>query len=454
MPKIVLIGAGSVVFAKTLITDILSFPSLQEGTLSLVDVNPERLQLIAAYARRLIEQQQLPVRLQVTTDRREALQGAHFVITVIQVGGVRAYELDMGIPARYGIHQAVGDTIGPGGVFRGLRTLPVLLEVCRDMEALCPDAWLLNYSNPMAINCWGIYRATRIRVVGLCHSVQNTAAYLARVLGLHYRRLRYWAAGINHLAWFLRLECDGRDLYPRLRARMRQPAIEQADRVRVAVMRLFGYFVSESSYHLSEYLPYFRRTPELIAEYLPQPKDYLGMYRNGLDEQRRSIERQLAGEEALPLRRSREYASYVIDSLVSAQPRRFNLNVRNDSLITNLPQGACVEVPCMVDGTGIHPCHVGDLPGQCAALDRQSINVQELGVEAALTRNRKTVRQALAVDPLTSALLVPRQVRKMADEMLEAEKEWLADLHERPLAARGRGRQALARALALESKCR
>jgi alpha-galactosidase len=431
MPKIVLIGAGSVVFAKTLIGDMLSFPALQGGTLSLVDISSERLELIAAYTQRLIAELRLPTQLEVTTDRRQALRGADYVITVIQVGGARAYELDIEIPRRHGVDQAVGDTIGPGGVFRGLRSIPVLLDICRDMEALCPHAWLLNYTNPMAINVWALRRSSTIKVVGLCHSVLATAAYLARVMGVRFDRLRYWAAGINHLAWFLKLECNGRDLYPLLRRRLRQPEVEEADRVRVAILKLFGYFVSESSYHLSEYVPYYRRTPELIAHYLPQPRDYLGIYRSGLDEQRRTIEAQLASCQPLRLRRSREYASYIIDSLATGVPRRFNLNVLNDGLITNLPQGCCVEVPCLVDGAGVHPCHVGALPPQCAALDQGAINLQALAVEAALTRSRKAVRQALAVDPLTSAVLTPREAREMADEMLEAEREWLPDMQER-----------------------
>jgi len=432
MTKIVLIGAGSVVFAKTLIADILSFPGLQQSTL--VDLNAERLQLIAAYTRRLIAQQRLPTRLQVTVERREALPGAGYVITVIQIGGSRAYELDMEIPRRYGIDQAVGDTIGPGGVFRGLRSIPALLAIARDMEELCPEAWLLNYTNPMAINVWGLYRGSHIRVVGLCHSVQATAAYLARVMGVPYDKLRYWAAGINHLSWFLTLRCNGRDMYPTLRRKMREPAIEEPERVRASVLRQFGYFVSESSYHLSEYLPYYRRTPELIAEYLPIPRDYLAMYKNGLQEQQQAIEAQLASPQPLTVRRSREYASYIIDSLVTGTPRRFNLNVKNEGLITNLPEGSCVEVPCLVDGIGVHPCRVGDLPPQCAVLDRDSINVQELAVEAALTGSRRAVRQALSVDPLTSTLLRPHQARQMADEMLAAEREWLPQFPERAAA--------------------
>lgn len=435
MPKIVLIGAGSVVFAKTLIGDILSFPSLQDATLSLVDLNGERLQLMAAYTRRLIAEQRLPARLEVTEDRRQVLPGADYVITVIQVGGARAYQLDMDIPRRYGVDQAVGDTIGPGGVFRGLRSIPVLLDICRDMEELCPNAWLLNYTNPMAINVWALRRGSKVKVVGLCHSVMGTAAYLARTIGIPFERLHYWAAGINHVAWFLKLECEGRDLYPLLKRKMRDPAVEEADRVRIAVMGLFGYFVSESSYHMSEYVPYFRRTPELRQHYLPQPRDYLGFYVSSLDEQRRSMEAQLASCEPLRPRRSHEYASYIIDSLVTGVPRRFNLNVRNDGLITNLPPGCCVEVPCLVDGAGIHPCHVGDLPPQLAAIDRSNINVQELAVEAALTGSRKAVRQALAVDPLTAAILTPEQARQMADEMLEAEREWLPEFQRRRVAA-------------------
>jgi alpha-galactosidase len=433
MPKIVLIGAGSVVFAKTLITDMLTFAALQSSTISLVDIDPDRLQLITAYARRVIEQQRLPATVEMTTDRREALPGADFVITVIQVGGSRAYELDMLIPARYGVNQAVGDTIGPGGVMRGLRSIPILLGIAHDMEELCPKAWLLNYTNPLAMNVWALYRGSKIKVVGLCHSVQGTAAYLARIVGVRFDKLRYWAAGINHLAWYLKLQCDGHDLYPVLRRRMRDPSIESADRPRFAMLRQTRHFVSESSYHLSEYVPYFRRTPEQIAAFLPQPRDYLAMYENGLNEQRQAIEAQLAGARPINLRRSREYASYIVDSIAANVPRRFNLNTRNDGLITNLPPGCCVEVPCLVDGAGIHPCYVGDLPEQCAALDRWSINVQALGVEAALTGSARSARQAMAVDPLTASLLTPRESRAMADELLDAEAEWLPELRRTPL---------------------
>ena len=275
MAKIVLIGAGSHVFSRRLITDILTYEELRDSTITLMDIDTERLSLIKSFAEKLVGQYGFETRIESTTDRREALQGADYVIVTIRVGGDEASNLDLEIPARYGIKQGVGDTIGPGGIFYGLRHVPVLLDICHDMEDLCPDAWLINYTNPMAINCWAIYDYTRIKSVGLCHSVQGTAADLARYLGAPLEELSYWVAGINHMAWFLKLRWRGRDAYPILREKFKYPEVYSRpdahwagpDIVRVEIFKAFGYFNTESSQHMSEYVPYFRKRPELFEKY-------------------------------------------------------------------------------------------------------------------------------------------------------------------------------------------
>ena len=425
MPKIAMIGAGSVVFAQRLTTDILSWSELEDSTIALMDINTERLELIGALADRLVREKQLPARIERTTDRREALDGADYVIVMIQVGGVAAVRPDVEIPHRYGVDQAVGDTLGPGGVFRGLRTIPVILDICRDISELCPNALLINYTNPMAMLCWAISAATSIRAIGLCHSVQGTSRQLANYIGAPYEEIGYWVAGINHQAWFLRFEWRGADAYPRLRQAMDDPAIYDRDRVRFEVMRHFGYFVTESTRHMSEYVPFFRRTRELAEQYAPPwGRDY-DLYVARQERYYDAVRRQVAGEEPIPTDRTHEYCSYILHSIETNTPFRINANVPNTGLITNLPNGACVEVPCLVDNTGIHPCFVGDLPSQCAALNRTNINVQELAVRAALTGDREAVYQAVALDPLTASVLSLDVSRRMTDELFAASEPWL-----------------------------
>ncbi len=424
MPRIAMIGAGSVVFARRLMLDILSWPELQESQLWLMDINTERLALIEALVRKVITDHHLGASVHATTDRARALDGADYVITTISVGW--AYEPERpeyAIPLRYGLNQSVADTIGVGGIFRFLRTAPTMLEICRDIERLCPDALLLNYVNPMAMLCWTIARATRVRTIGLCHSVQGTAEQIAAYIGIPAEELSYWTAGINHQAWYLVLRRGKEDLYPRLRACLDDPAIYARDRVRFEILRHFGYFVTESSRHMSEYVPYFRRTPELLAQFAPEAPP-AGQDR--LTRHFESIRRQIAGMEPIDLDRSSEYCSHIIHALETNQPFRFNANVPNDDLITNLPRGCCVEVPCLADGAGIHPCHVGDLPSQLAALNRTNINVQELAVRAFLERDRDAVYQAVQVDPLASSVLSLSQMRSLTDELLAANAEWIS----------------------------
>ena len=397
MVKIVIIGAGSHVFSRRLITDILSYPELRDSTISLMDIDQERLDLITAFAKRLVEQYGFKTRIESTMNRRVTLEGADYVIVSIRVGGLEAYKLDLEIPAKYGVIQGIGDTIGPGGVFYGLRHIPTILDICYNMEDLCPEAWLINYTNPMAMICWAINDYANIKSVGLCHSVQGTAAELARYIGAPVDELSYWVAGINHMAWFLELKWRGQDAYPILREKFKDPSVYMredahwagADIVRVEIFKAFGYFNTESSQHMSEYVPYFRKRPELLKRFkLIDPVERLDRMEKNRIKQDEELKILVAKGHKFPLERSRECCSYIIHSIETRVPRRINGNVKNSGLITNLPYGCCVEVPCLVDKRGIHPCYVSDLPPQCAALNRTNINVQELAVKAAVEKDR------------------------------------------------------------------
>jgi alpha-galactosidase len=406
--KVTLIGAGSTVFARTLIGDVLSFPELREDlTIALMDIDDERLRATEHIARVLDPN----VRVEALLDRRAVLDGADYVMTMFQVGGYRpATVIDFEVPKRFGLRQTIGDTVGIGGIMRGLRTIPVLLDVCRDMEELCPEALLLQYVNPMAILCWAVARATPIRCVGLCHSVQGTARDLATDLGVD--ELEYVCAGINHLAFYLELRHRGRDVYPELRAKTDIP---EWNRVRYEVLRHFGYFCTESSEHLAEYVPWFIKSsrPELVEEFnIP------------LDEYLRRCEEQLARPlpEGLTIERSDEYGAHIIHALETDTPFVFNGNVMNDGLIENLPS-CCVEVPCVADATGITPQPVGALPPQLAALMRTNVNVQELTVEAALSGNLEHAYHAAMLDPHTAAELSLAEIHELVDQLLEAHSQ-------------------------------
>ena len=406
--KVTLIGAGSTVFARTLIGDVLSFPELHDGLrISLMDIDEDRLRA----TERMTSTAGPNVTVEATLDRRSALDGADYVLTMFQVGGYRpATVTDFDVPKRFGLRQTIGDTLGIGGVMRGLRTIPVLLDVCRDMEEVCPDAVLLQYVNPMAMLCWASARASPIRTVGLCHSVQGTARDLAADLGVD--RLEYRCAGINHLAFYLELTHRGRDVYPELRAKRDIP---DWNRVRYEVLRHFGYFCTESSEHLAEYVPWFIKSarPQLAEEFnVP------------LDEYLRRCEEQLARSvpHDLPAGRSDEYGAGIIYALETGEPLRFNGNVMNDGLIDNLPY-CCVEVPCVADADGITPQPVGSLPPQLAALIRTNLNVQELTVEAALTGSRDHVYHAAMLDPHTAGELSLGEIHELVDALLEAHGE-------------------------------
>jgi alpha-galactosidase len=440
MPKITLIGAGSTVFTRNLCSDILLTPALQDSTIALMDIDPERLAQARDLVQAIVARRSLKAQVEATADRRQAVRDADYVITTFQQGGLEAYALDIEIPQRYGVEQCVGDTLGPGGVLRALRTIPVLVDLCHDMDELAkPDALLLNYVNPMAANCWAVDAATSRPFVGLCHSVQGSSEMLASWAGVPYDEVVFLCAGINHQAWFLEFRRGAQDLYPRLWEAIQRPEIYGQEPVRIELMKHFGYFVTESSGHASEYVPYFRKNAQMVNQGLvPRFKnerdDWFDFGRTGgylrhcvarFAESKKEYQELLAGIRNLPTERTHEYGSAIIETIETNRPTRINGNVPNWGLIDNLPEGCCVEVPCLVDGNGIQPTIVGNLPTQLAALNRTNVNVQELVVEAALTGDAEAVYHAVMLDPLTAAVCTLPQIRAMVDELLEAQAHWL-----------------------------
>lgn len=436
-------GAGGWVFPMELTRDILAFPALQAATLVLYDIDPAGAERTATAARQLIELGDLPTTVVVRGELDEALQGADFVITVFQVGGVEAYGFDIEIPRSYGIDQTVGDTFGPGGIFRALRTVEALRVVAESMLRICPNALLLNYANPMAVNCWATDRLG-VRIVGLCHSVQGTSELLARELGVPYDEVTFDCAGVNHTAWFTSFRRGHEDLIPKIREVMKArhvdgttPMLPRSDdpyesneRVRAELMMLTGYFHTESSHHASEYWAWFRKTPELVREYLDREWNYLEVCR--------SVDAKDSNEEILEearregIRHGGEFAAPIMDSVVTGTPRVVYGNVRNGGAVENLPADACVEVACAVDANGPRPLRFGALPVTCAALNQVQIAGQRLTVEAAMTGDRDLVHAAVALDPLTGAVQTLPKIREMVDAMFEAEWPWLPQFDRRP----------------------
>ena len=443
MPKITLIGAGSVVFTRDLSNDILLTPALQDSTIALMDIDPQRLELARRTVQAIVEQRGGRANVTATTDQREAIRDADYVITTFQQGGLTAHALDIEIPLKYGVDQAIGDTLGPGGIFRGLRTYPVTEEICRNMDEVAPDALLLNYVNPMAANCWAVYRGTGREVVGLCHSVQGTSQMLAEWIDVPYGEITYYCAGINHQAFFLEFRQGNDDLYPRIREAVSRPEIAGSEPVRIDLLKYFGYFVTESSGHASEYVPYFRKSPERVeAELVPRfttpgnewfdngrTGGYLHKQQKYLDRAEAEFEALANGEMDLPSERSSEYCSRIIEAIETNNAIRINGNVINHQLIDNLPEGCCVEVPCLVDKNGIQPTHIGTLPPHLAALMRTNINVQSLTVEAALTQKREHIYHAAMLDPHTAAELDLDQIWSLVDDLIEAHGDWLPAYH-------------------------
>lgn len=420
MPKVVLNGAGSAEFTKDLLADILGFEELRDVTIALHDIDPERLADAEAIARWTARAMGAEPEIEAHLDRRAALEGADHVISTIRPGGHRALALDFEIPARYGVRQAMGDTLGIGSIFRALCTIPALLRLGTDMAELCPGAWLYNYTNPMAALCWAVYEGTpHGRVVGVCMSPDNTAEQLAEIVGVPIEEVTYLVAGLNHQAWVLRFEREGEDLYPLLDRAIEADPDGLGRRVRVEIYRRFGAFPSESSEHNADLVPWFMTHPEEIERLRIPVDEYLHRSERNLVRYRELRERLRAGE-GLEIDRGPEYAPQIIHSIETGRPRRIYGNVRNAGLIDNLPEGACVEVPCLVDRAGVQPTAVGSLPPQLAALNRQYANVCELTVRAALEGRRDHVYQAAMLDPVTAAALPVDRIVELVDEMIEA----------------------------------
>lgn len=431
MAKIAFIGAGSTVFAKHLIGDVLSFPELADSHIALMDIDAERLKTSQVVAEQVNRVLGTKATITATTDRAEALVDADYVINMVQIGGYKpSTVIDFEIPKKYGLRQTIADTLGIGGIFRGLRTIPFMMDLCNDMEEQCPNALLLNYTNPMAMLCWAVNQYSGIANIGLCHSVQGTAQQLCHDMGVPYNEVNYLCAGINHMAFYLKFEHNGRDLYPEIHRVVEEGRVPDWNRVRYEMLKWLGYFVTESSEHFAEYTPYFIRRDH---------PEYIERFNVPLDEYIRRCEVQIAGWEAqrekmergedLEVKRSDEYGALIIHSMETNTPRVVYGNVENNGLIDNLIPGCCVEVPCLVDKNGIQPTRIGSLPPQLAALMMTNVNVQSLTVEAALTGRKEHIYQAAMLDPHTSQDLGLDEIRALVDDMIAAHEGWIPEYH-------------------------
>jgi len=426
MARIAFIGAGSFNFTRTLVRDILTFPLLQDSTLVLMDIDPERLEYITRAIKMIIDKGKYPAQVVSTTDRSEALKGSDAVICTILAGGVSVWRHDVEIPKKHGVDVNIGDTRGPSGIFRALRTIPVMVDICKEMERYCPNAVMLNYTNPMAMLCHAMQRRSSIAVTGLCHSVQGTSEMLAKWLGANMKDISYVCAGINHQAFYTEFRWNGKDAYPLLKEAMQKPEIYNQEQVRNEMFLHLGYYVTESSGHNSEYNWWFRKRPDLIEKYCKHGTGWNpGHYGYCLDEYQRqektwrgSVENWLKKGE-VELKRGHEYAAYIINAWLGGETFQFNGNVANTNLIDNVPSGACVEVPVLARRQAIAPFHFGALPPQCAALVALNASIEMMAVEAALTGDPTLAYQAIALDPLTAAVLSLAEIKTMVTEMFQ-----------------------------------
>ena len=432
MSKITFLGAGSTVFAKNVLGDVMMTPALQGFELALYDIDPQRLKDSEQMLLNLKETLRSTCRIKAYSDRKEALRGAKYVVNAIQVGGYEPCTVtDFEVPKKYGLRQTIGDTVGIGGVFRALRTIPVMLDFARDMQEVCPDAWFLNYTNPMAVLTNVMITHGGIKTVGLCHSVQVCVPDLFRHLGMDATGVQSKIAGINHMAWLLEVTKDGIDLYPEIKRRAREKQKEKHyDMVRFELMFKFGFYVTESSEHNAEYHPYFIKSthPELIEQLNIPLDEYPRRCVNQIESWKRMRE-ELVNNKQLQHERTHEYASYIFEAMETNVPFKIGGNVMNTGLITNLPKEACVEVPCLVDRSGVQPTYIGDLPPQLAALNRTNINTQLLTIEAAITRKREHVYHAAMLDPHTAAELTLDEIVALCDDLIEAHGDWLPKFH-------------------------
>lgn len=442
MPKITFMGAGSTVFARNVLGDCLLSDALHDVEIALYDIDATRLRE-SSQMLQVLNANTNQNRAKIKTflgvaKRRQALRNAGYVVNAIQVGGYDPCTItDFEIPKQYGLRQTIADTLGIGGIFRALRTLPVMLDFTHDMEAVCPEAWLLNYTNPMSMLTGGVLRGSSIRTVGLCHSVQDCARSLLQTVGLHEKypvnEVRQYVAGINHMAWLLKIEHKGRDLYPEIKQRAaelmrvwRQGQKKNHNMVRLEMLLQLGFYITESSEHFAEYIPHFIKDahPGLIAEFNIPLDEYP---RRCVEQIARwkKMSKDLIGNHNLTHNRTHEYCSCIIEAIETGRPTQIGGNILNHGLIPNLPPKACVEVPCLVDHNGVQGCYVGDLPEICAAYNRTNINVQMLTIEAVLERRRDCIYQAAMLDPHTAAELTIDQIRAMCDDLIKAHGKWL-----------------------------
>jgi alpha-galactosidase len=434
MAKLTFIGAGSFGFTRNLVRDVLTFERLADSTICLMDINPDRLEFSRRAVQRIIDEGKYGAKVETTLDRVEALKGADYVLVTILVGATDVWRHDIEVPKKYGIDINVGDTRGVSGIFRALRTIPVMVSIAKDMERYCPGATMLNYTNPMAMLCRAIMRETNVPVTGLCHSVQGTSEMLAKWIGAPYEEIEFTCAGINHMAWYLTFKWNGEDAYPLIRkAILDRPEIYNEEQVRNEMFLAFDHYVTESSGHNSEYNWWFRKRPDLIEKYCTHgtgwnPGEYayiLKHYQQREGDWQDEIKVWLDDPAPLNLARGHEYAASIINALDGGEPFMFNGNVANHGYVSNLPPDACVEIPVWASRHGLQPLRVGALPPQCAVLTNLSAEIEEMAVEAALTGNRRLVYQAIANDPLTAAVLSLAEIQKMVDELFERNCDYL-----------------------------
>ena len=437
MAKVAIIGAGSIIFCKTLLNDMFATSALAGSTYALMGPTMWKLEKMKTYADNVIQKNRIDAKIYCTTDQRDALKGADYVILMFQVGGVEAFKFDYEIPFKHGVDQCIGDSLGPGGVFRCLRSAPVLISIGNDIKELCPDAYVLNYVNPMGAVCTTMGLATPMKFVGLCHGVQTTLDLIAGYTDTKKDEIDFLCAGINHMAWFLKLEKNGKDLYPLLKANMEKPEYFKNEKVRGEVMRHCGYFMTESTGHLSEYLPYFRKNKAALDRYCDEPA--FGGETGAYYKYSEMVAKKFAETDVLAIEsgelepRSKEYCSYILEAIQTGVPFHFNGNVMNKEFITNLPRNATVEVPVYADKKGLHPAAVGDIPPHLAAMNQSNLTVQSLAAQAAINGDPDMAFWAVAMDPLTSAALTLKEIRDMVIDMFEAEKQWLPQFEGRKL---------------------
>ena len=433
MTKLTFIGAGSLGFTRGLVRDVLTFPLLKDAEICLMDIDPERLDFARKSCQKIVEMGGYPAKVTATMDRAEALKGADAVMVTILVGSTDVWRYDIETPKKYGVDFNVGDTRGTAGIFRALRTIPVMVDIVKDMERYCPDAVMLNYTNPMAMLCRAMQRSSFIQLTGLCHSVQGTAEMLAEWIGAPMSEITYTCAGINHQAFYLKYEWNGKDAYPLLRSAVEKPDIYNAELVRNEMFKALGYYVTESSGHNSEYNWWFRKRPDLIEKYCTHGTNWnpgvyayiLKEYQNREDTWKEEAQKWFAKETPISLDRGHEYAAFIVNALQGGDTFQFNGNVPNTQLITNLPENVCVEVPVFVDKAGLHPVHVGPLPIQLVALNHLSVSIEEMTVEAALTGDPTLVYHACCYDPLAAAALSLAEIRQMVNELLAQNQPYL-----------------------------